>query len=94
MLDLFVGCRARGIRFGTMGLPSFHAMGLVMQLCYPLVCCQPVAVYAPQYPAPPVVPSPQNIYEIGKMTKCGGLSAVPSMLEVSLNLTQSLKSYS
>ena len=33
------------MRFGAMGLPSFHAMGLLLQLTFPLATGREVIVY-------------------------------------------------
>ena len=71
------------MRFGAMGLPSFHAMGLLLQLTFPLATGREVVVYTPQWPAPPVVAHPQNVYEVAKLMKCTALLALPSYIEVS-----------
>lgn len=65
-----------------MGLPTFHAMGMLLQLSYPLSTGNEVVVYTPQFPAPPVVPHPQNIYEVALTTGCTALLALPSFVEV------------
>lgn len=72
----------QGLRFGAMGLPTFHAMGMLLQLSYPLSTGNEVVVYTPQFPAPPVVPHPQNIYEVALTTGCTALLALPSFVEV------------
>ncbi|EKM60508.1 uncharacterized protein PHACADRAFT_246502 [Phanerochaete carnosa HHB-10118-sp] len=64
-----------------MGLPSFHAMGLLLQMINPLATGREVVVYTPQYPAPPVVPNTQNVYEVAKLAKCTGMVALPSFIE-------------
>lgn len=76
------GARLRGVRFGTMGLPMFHALGFFAEVCSPLVLGQPVSVYTPRSPAPPPPPSPQTIYEVAKLTGCTGMYAVPSFVDV------------
>lgn len=70
------------IVFGAMGLPSFHAIGLLLQLTYPLAMGRGVVVYTPQYPDPPILPHAQNMYEVAKMTRCNGIFAVPAFIQV------------
>jgi acyl-CoA synthetase (AMP-forming)/AMP-acid ligase II len=71
------------IVFGAMGLPTFHGMGLLLQLTVPLNTGQPVVVYTPQNPAPPVIAHAQNVYEVSKAAKCNAVFALPSYVEVS-----------
>ncbi|GJE88440.1 acetyl-CoA synthetase-like protein [Phanerochaete sordida] len=80
-LNLIAGARQRGICFGAMGLPTFHAMGLSQQLFFPLASAHPVVVYAPQHPAPPAVPHPQSIFALARASGCSALSLVPSVVE-------------
>lgn len=79
--------RKRNVRYALMGLPSFHTIGVVMQLLLPLANAQTWAAYEPKYPAPPVVPTPQNTLEVAKLTGCDGILAVPTFIEVSLSLS-------
>ena len=72
------------MRFGAMGLPTFHTIGLLLQLTYPLSTGREVIVNTPQWPAPPVVAHPQNVYEVAKLAKCTALFALPSFLQVRL----------
>ena len=65
-----------------MGLPTFHGMGILFQLCYPLCSSQAVVVNAPQYPDPPVFPNPQSMYELCKTAECTAVIALPSFIEV------------
>lgn len=74
--------RRRGVHWAAMALPTFHTMGIFMQLYAPLVSGRYVGLYAPQWPAPPVVPNPQNILETSKATECNGMMVVPSIVEV------------
>lgn len=67
-----------------MGLPTFHGMGFLLQVTYPLAMGREVVVYPPQYPAPPVVAHAQNVYEAAKATECTALLALPSFVEASL----------
>ncbi|EKM52251.1 uncharacterized protein PHACADRAFT_260494 [Phanerochaete carnosa HHB-10118-sp] len=71
----------RDVRFGAMAPPTFHSMGLLLQLTYPLATGREVVIYTPQDPAPPVVPHPQNVYEVAKLAKCTALLAMPSFVE-------------
>ncbi|KIP12212.1 hypothetical protein PHLGIDRAFT_508051 [Phlebiopsis gigantea 11061_1 CR5-6] len=66
------------VRYGAMGLPTFHGMGFLLQVTYPLAVGREVVVYPPQYPAPPVVARPENVYEAAKATECTALLALPS----------------
>lgn len=68
-----------------MGLPTFHGMGILFQLCYPLCSSQAVVVNASQYPDPPVFPNPQSMYDLCKMTECSAVIALPSFIEVGLS---------
>ncbi|THG99107.1 hypothetical protein EW026_g3199 [Hermanssonia centrifuga] len=56
-------------------------MGIGFQIIYPIVSGQSVSLFAPQYPAPPVVPHPQNTLEVCKLTCSTALTVVPSFLE-------------
>ncbi|EKM52250.1 uncharacterized protein PHACADRAFT_211524 [Phanerochaete carnosa HHB-10118-sp] len=85
---------SRDVRFGAMGPPTFHPMGLLLQATYPLVTGREVVIYTPQHPAPPVVPHPQNVYEVAKLAKCTALLAVPSFVEAwSLSLDTEIIEY-
>lgn len=70
------------MRFGAIGLPTFHAMGMSIQLVYPLALTQAVVVHPPMYPAPPVVVHPQSVYEVAKLCQCNALLVPPSFIEV------------
>ena len=76
--------KCRDVRFGAMGMPSFHGMGLLLQLHLPLSTAREVVVYTPQWPAPPVVAHAQNVYEVAKLTKCTALLALPSFIQVQI----------
>ncbi|KAF7333965.1 Non-canonical non-ribosomal peptide synthetase FUB8 [Mycena sanguinolenta] len=67
---------------GAMALPSFHIYGMYEQLLQPIsgTCC---AVYPPIVTHPnavPVTPSPDNILEHARKTKCRSLISVPVLL--------------
>ncbi|KAF8151165.1 hypothetical protein K438DRAFT_1988314 [Mycena galopus ATCC 62051] len=66
----------------NMGLPPFHLMGINSQLLQPLsgIC---VAVYPPTATFPgafPMIPTPDNILEHARKTKCRSLTTVPTLL--------------
>ncbi|KAF8186130.1 hypothetical protein K438DRAFT_1836087 [Mycena galopus ATCC 62051] len=66
----------------NMGLPPFHLLGINSQLLQPLsgIC---VAVYPPTATSPgafPMIPSPDNILEHSRKTKCRSLTTVPTLL--------------
>jgi acyl-CoA synthetase (AMP-forming)/AMP-acid ligase II len=73
---------SQDVRFGAMGLPSFHAIGLQLQLTYPLAMGRGVVVYTPQYPDPPILAHAQSVYEVSKMAGCNGIFAIPAFIEV------------
>ena len=85
-IDIF-GTKRSDTRFGAMGLPTFHSMGLILQVFFPLATSHAVAVFAPQYPSPPIVSSPKSILDVAKITKCEGLIAPPSFVEVHFFIT-------
>ncbi|KAF8217447.1 hypothetical protein K438DRAFT_1656334 [Mycena galopus ATCC 62051] len=67
---------------GNMGLPPFHVLGISCQLLEPLsgIC---VAVYPPTATSPsafPMLPSPDNILEHARKTKCRSLTTVSTLL--------------
>jgi hypothetical protein len=70
------------VPIGNMGLPAFHLLGINSQLLQPLsgIC---VAVYPPTATSPdafPMIPSPDNILEHARKTKCRSLTTVPTLL--------------
>lgn len=73
----------RELLLGAMSLPSFHAMGIFLQLFYPLFTGRPTAIFAPAYPRPPVVVSPDSTIQAMKQTNVNITIVVPSFLEVS-----------
>lgn len=81
-IAIFMEARKRGIRWAPMALPTFHTIGVWMQIIAPLTSGQPIALYPPQSPAPPVVPNADNVLEYSKLMGCTGIPAVPSFVEV------------
>ncbi|KAF7794887.1 hypothetical protein EIP86_006030 [Pleurotus ostreatoroseus] len=73
--------RDRALRWGGMHLPTFHTIGMYIQLYYPLVSGYAVAVYTPQGAASPIMPNPKNVLEVARLTGCTALPSVPAFLE-------------
>ncbi|CAL1703594.1 unnamed protein product [Somion occarium] len=73
----------RGMGVGTGGamLPTFHTMGIYVQFYQPLTTGGFVGLYTPQEPAPPVVPTPQNLLNVMKVTGCSEAGVVPAFIE-------------
>ena len=65
-----------------MSMPTFHTMGMLLHLAYPLSTGNEVVVYTPQHPAPPVIAHPQSTYAVCKAMRCDALIALPSFVEV------------
>lgn len=74
--------RGLGIGQGGAMLPTFHTMGIFIQLYGPLATSEFVALYTPHEPAPPAVPNPQNLLEAIKVTGAMSAAVVPAFLEV------------
>lgn len=81
-LNVGLGGDPREIIFGTMALPSFHAMGVYSQLFYPLFTGRPSAIFTPQYPHLPAVSSPGAALTAMKQTKTNVVFVVPTFFEV------------
>jgi hypothetical protein len=67
---------------GSMALPPFHMFGIFCHFLLPLtgVCS---AVFPPTATLPgalPIVPSPDNILDHARKTKCRALMTVPALL--------------
>ncbi|KAJ6591051.1 hypothetical protein DFH09DRAFT_891898, partial [Mycena vulgaris] len=76
----------------NMALPPFHQFGIICQLLQPLfgIC---VAVYPPIATSPsalPIFPSPDNILDHARQTKCIALTAVPALLAAWLHSPPSM----
>ncbi|CAE6506561.1 unnamed protein product [Rhizoctonia solani] len=70
---------AQDVRFGTMALPTFHAMGMFIQVLMPLYAGYTQVLFAPNYI--PVVPTPNLTIEAAVSTKCAFMMCVPAFLE-------------
>ncbi|KAG1779119.1 putative aminoadipate reductase [Suillus placidus] len=72
------------IRIGTASLPSFHTLGIYLQLLVPIVTLRSVSIYPPTSfldpSAAPVVPNSQNILNSVLKTKSNALVVVPAFL--------------
>ncbi|EIN05364.1 acetyl-CoA synthetase-like protein [Punctularia strigosozonata HHB-11173 SS5] len=71
--------RSGDVIFGSMALPSFHTLGVMMQICAPLSSGRPIAVFQPQ--SPPTMPNPDNTLKAAKATGTTALPTVPAFLE-------------
>lgn len=68
----------------TMGLPSFHVLGIYLQLFCPLYSGQTTALQtlSGMDPAkPPTMPTPDDIIEQAKKTKANAVVAVPAYIQ-------------
>lgn len=74
--------RIGNVRYFTGLVPSFHTMGIYMQLLAAFSSSEPVILFTPKDPEPPIIPNAHNILEVAKMTGCRALGSVPSFLEV------------
>jgi hypothetical protein len=77
-----MGSRERGIRWFTGALPSFHAFAFAWQFILPFGSGHYGGHFAPQYPAAPILPNPENALEACRLTQCNAVPAVPSFVEV------------
>ncbi|KAF9058549.1 putative aminoadipate reductase [Rhodocollybia butyracea] len=83
--------RSHKLRVGSFGLPSFHALGILIQIFVPTYASTPVGVYPPvvsSAEALPITPTPDNIIEHLKRTSCTASFAIPSMVQIWANLLQ------
>ncbi|EPQ57834.1 acetyl-CoA synthetase-like protein [Gloeophyllum trabeum ATCC 11539] len=71
----------RELVWGAMMAPTFHTFGLYMQVYNNLVTGFSTAVFPPKYPAPPVIPTPENTLAALKATGSNTAIAVPSFFE-------------
>jgi acyl-coenzyme A synthetase/AMP-(fatty) acid ligase len=65
-------------------LPGFHCMGFFFQLLFPLITGYAVAIFEPQYPDPPIMPTPSKLLESLMKSKANAAFVVPAFLEVSI----------
>ena len=73
------------VRVGSGSLPSFHILGLYVQLLIPVASLSSVSIYPPTSlhdpSAAPTVPNLQNILDSVLKTKSNALVVVPAFLE-------------
>ncbi|THH28219.1 hypothetical protein EUX98_g5965 [Antrodiella citrinella] len=74
-----------------MAPPTFHAMGIVLQLFEPLASSQPVALFTPQAPAPPTIPSAQYVIDVARAIGCKILICAPTFLETWIHSPEAVK---
>ncbi|KAF7789161.1 hypothetical protein EIP86_000098 [Pleurotus ostreatoroseus] len=79
---ILTSLQENGAFTGVMALPSFHTFGIYSQIYGPLRGGYPVAMFAPQAPASPVVPNPRNVLEVAKALGCSSLVIVPAFIEI------------
>ncbi|GAB1517035.1 hypothetical protein RhiTH_000078 [Rhizoctonia solani] len=69
-----------GVKVGTMALPTFHAMGIFLQIFIPLYVGYTQVLFAPSHI--PVVPTSNLTIEAAAATKCLHMVCVPAFLEM------------
>ncbi|KNZ74034.1 Linear gramicidin synthase subunit D [Termitomyces sp. J132] len=73
------------LRIGAMMLPSFHTLGIYVQVLYPLFGLISVGVYPPQVTSremTPMIPTPENILEHTRRTKSNSMMTIPALLQI------------
>ncbi|CAE6436771.1 unnamed protein product [Rhizoctonia solani] len=70
---------AGGTRFGLMALPTFHAMGVFLQVIMPLYAGYTQVMFAPS--STPIVPTPDMTIKAAVGAKCEYIMCVPAFLE-------------
>lgn len=73
------------LRLAGMHLPSFHTLGIYVQLLVPLYGCITVALYPPTAKTPsllPVSPTPDNVLNHTVRTKSNGIMTIPTLLQI------------
>ncbi|KNZ79425.1 L-aminoadipate-semialdehyde dehydrogenase large subunit [Termitomyces sp. J132] len=73
------------LRIGAMMLPSFHTLGIYVQVLYPLFGLISVGVYSPQVTSremTPMIPTPENILEHTRRTKSNSMITIPALLQI------------
>ena len=66
---------------GGMMLPTFHSMGLALQIFIPLFTKATLAMFAPAFPLLPPIPSPPAMLKAMKSTKTTICLVVPVFIE-------------
>ncbi|KAF8738313.1 Male sterility protein, partial [Rhizoctonia solani] len=68
-----------GVRSGTMALPTFHGMGMFLQIFIPLYAGCTQVLFAPNHV--PVVPTSNLTIKVAAATKCSHIVCIPAFLE-------------
>lgn len=61
-------------------------MGVCLQILDPLATGQPVGIFTPQEPMPPVIATADKVLDMCRVTNSNGIPTVPTFVEVSLVL--------
>ncbi|KAL4260482.1 Adenylate-forming Reductase [Pleurotus pulmonarius] len=72
-------------RFGSMALPSFHTLGIYLQILSPIFAGVTAGVYPPTMSsatATPIMPTPDNILDHARRTRCDVIVALPTLLQI------------
>jgi len=67
-----------------MHLPSFHTLGVMIQIMSALRGCTTVAIFPPVTKKPdllPIMPTPENILDHTQRTKSNGIITTPSIVQ-------------
>ncbi|TCD65176.1 putative NRPS-like protein biosynthetic cluster [Steccherinum ochraceum] len=80
-----------GIRYFSGLLPSFHTLGVLAQLLAVGISTEPVILFTPKDPEPPVMPNPQNVLEVIRTMQCSGVVAVPAFVEAWANSEEAMQ---
>ncbi|KAI0337721.1 acetyl-CoA synthetase-like protein [Trametopsis cervina] len=86
-----VESRKRPIRGASGALPSFHTMGISLQMLDPLATGQWVGLFTPQDPLPPPIPTPEKVLDLARVTKCNSITSVPTFIEIWAQSEEALK---
>ncbi|KAG6888349.1 hypothetical protein C0995_009042 [Termitomyces sp. Mi166 len=73
------------VRIAGMMLPSFHTLGIYVQVFYTLFGLNSVGVYPPQVTSremTPMLPTPENILDHTRRTKSNSMITIPTLLQV------------
>ncbi|KAG5721421.1 Linear gramicidin synthase subunit D [Termitomyces sp. T112] len=73
------------LRIGAMMLPSFHTLGIYVQVLCPLFGLTSVGVYPPQVTSremTPMIPTPENILDHTLRTKSNSMMTIPALLQI------------
>jgi acyl-CoA synthetase (AMP-forming)/AMP-acid ligase II len=85
-IDCVTDYRSPTLRTAVMHLPSFHAAGLIWQLCIPLASVSSISVYPPtsftDHTKAPIIPTGDNIVEHSKKTQANTAIVVPTFIEI------------